>query len=356
MEIGSEFWLENMSEENFFKGIPNWLTKFGETILTSSGRGAISLILQQIIPHNKTVLMPAYSCDSVILPFMEQGYTCYFYEVDEKLSPIIENIELFKDVGVFLHMGYYGFQTNSNILSVLQYFKQKSTFIIEDVTHTLFSHFDRYEENDFYVGSIRKWFGVPSGGFLASAKNTVKGPISTHDEFSVLRTTALINKRKYIKNNDENLKSLFLNQFSEAEILLDNDLKPYGVDDFSNNLINSLDVNKLISKRRENFKELLEGLESITYLDSPFKKLTINECPLFYPVMIKSNRDDLRKKLIDEKIYCPIHWPIPEQIKETNLCNNLDIYNSILSIPCDQRYGKAEMEKIITIFKSFKSK
>lgn len=352
MEIGSEFWLENLPEEDTFKGMPNWLTKYGDTILTSSGRGAISLFLQQVTPHNKSVLLPAYICDSVILPFIEQGYTCHFYDVDERLSPIIDNIELYKNVGVFLHMGYYGFQTNFNLLSVLQYFQKQSTLIIEDVTHTLFSHFDRYEENDFYVGSIRKWFGVPSGGFLASAKNKVKRPVSTNDRFSVLRAAALTTKGKYMKTSDESLKSLFLSQFSDAEILLDKDINPYCIDSFSIKLINSLDVDELISRRRENFNALFEGLESIGYLETPFKHLTINECPLFYPVIVKANRNDLRKKLIDERIYCPIHWPIPEQIKETNLCSTLEIYNSILSIPCDQRYGIAEMERIISILKS----
>ncbi|WP_144478307.1 DegT/DnrJ/EryC1/StrS family aminotransferase [Cytobacillus oceanisediminis] len=352
MEIGSEFWLQNIPEEDFFKEVPDWLSKYGDTILTSSGRGAISLFLQQVTPQHKSVLLPAYICDSVILPFIEQGYTCYLYEVDEKLSPIIENIEMYENIGVFFHMGYYGFQTNFNLLKVLRYFQKQSTIIIEDVTHTLFSQFNRYEENDFYVGSIRKWFGVPSGGFLASSKRIVKRPVSINYDFSMLRTTALTNKGKYMKTNDDSLKSLFLSQFSNAEILLNEDLNPYCIDSSSIILINSLDVDELISRRRENFKVLLEGLESISYLTSPFKYLANNECPLFYPVMVKNNRNYVRKKLIDEKIYCPIHWPVPAQIKVTDLSSTLEVYNTILSIPCDQRYGKVEMDRIISILRS----
>ncbi|MFC4557938.1 hypothetical protein ACFO3D_06920 [Virgibacillus kekensis] len=350
MEIGSEFWIDNIPEDTTYKGMPNWLNNFGDSILTSSGRGAISLLLQQVAPYNKSVLLPAYICDSVLLPFIEDGYTCYFYEVDEKLSPIIESIEVYENIGVFLHMGYYGFQTNFNLLSVLQYFQRQSTIIIEDVTHTLFSHFYRYKENDFYVGSIRKWFGVPSGGFLASPKKNLKRPEFTNDEISGLRTAALVNKANYMKTNDESLKSLFLNQFSDAEILLDKDLNPYSIDSLSMKLINSLDGYELVSRRRENFRALLEGLNSVSYLETQFKHLAKYECPMFYPVIIKEKRNDVRKKLIDERIYCPVHWPIPDQIKETNL--NLDIYNTILSIPCDQRYGLDEMERIISIFQS----
>jgi hypothetical protein len=349
-EIGSEFWLDNILEESK-NDVPNWLTKYGDVVLTTSGRGAISLLLQQLAPVNKSVLLPAYICDSVILPFIEHGYTCHFYEVDKGLSPKIE-LNSFVNVGVFLHMGYFGFSTNSNLLNAIQYFKKKSTIIIEDVTHTLFSEFNRYEENDFYVGSIRKWFGVPSGGFLASSKRSVKRPVSTNDDFSMLRKAALSTKGKYMKTNDDSLKSIFLSQFSDAEILLDEDLNPYCIDSTSIKLINSLDVDELISRRRENLKVLLEGLESISFLASPFKYLANNECPLFYPVMVKNNRNDVRKKLIDERIYCPIHWPVPAQIKETDLCSTLEIYNTILSIPCDQRYGIIEMERIILILKS----
>ena len=350
MEIGSEFWIENIPGDTIHKGVPNWLNSYGNSVLTSSGRGAISLLLQQVVPDNKSVLLPVYICDSVLLPFIEHGYTCYFYEVDENLSPIIESIEVHENIGVFLHMGYYGFQTNSNLLSVLQYFQRHSTIVIEDVTHTLFSHLYRNKENDFYVGSIRKWFGVPIGGFLASPKKCLERPVFTNDEISELRAAALFNKANYMKTNDKSLKNLFLNQFSDAEILLDKDLDPYCIDSLSMRLINSLDVYELVSRRRENFRALLEGLDNVSYLETPFRHLTKYECPMFYPVIIKEKRNDVRKKLIDERIYCPVHWPIPDQVKETNL--NLDIYNTILSIPCDQRYGLDDMERIISILQS----
>ena len=82
MEIGSEFWLNSLPNVSRNK-VPKWLNKLGNSILTSSGRGAINLLLQQVNPQYKSVLMPAYICESVILPFVENGYTCYFYKIDE---------------------------------------------------------------------------------------------------------------------------------------------------------------------------------------------------------------------------------------------------------------------------------
>ncbi|MFD6210466.1 hypothetical protein [Peribacillus sp. NPDC060253] len=350
MEIGSEFWLDNIPETAQTVE-PNWLTKYGDFVLASSGRGAISLLLQQVTPKYKSVLLPAYICDSVILPFIEQGYSCYFYNINDDLSPNIESIKSYKNIGIFIHMGYYGFPSNSNLLNVLKNFKDQSVIVLEDITHTLFSSFKRFEENDFYVGSIRKWLGLPSGGFIAASKRKLKRPLLTNDVFTKLRTTALSSKGEYMKTSDENLKDLFLNQFSRAESLLDRDVAPYSIDGLSMTLINLLDADELVRKRTINFTTLSEGLKSISYLNPIFKKNTKNICPLFYPVMIKKDRDSIRKKLVEEKIYCPVHWPIPNQIKDRDIDSTLGIYNNILSIPCDQRYGINEMERIVSVFR-----
>jgi hypothetical protein len=78
MEIGSEFWLEDpwvnddLASQIGQTGEIKWLNKFGNIVLTLSGRDAISLLLQEIKPRVKTVLLPAYICDSVIMPFIEE--------------------------------------------------------------------------------------------------------------------------------------------------------------------------------------------------------------------------------------------------------------------------------------------
>ena len=64
--------------------------------------------------------------------------------------------------------GIFWFSTNDNLYTIISDLKSSGTIIVEDVTHTLFSKFERYPENDYYVASLRKWAGLPSGGFLAS--------------------------------------------------------------------------------------------------------------------------------------------------------------------------------------------
>ena len=108
-EIGSEFWLDNIINVSN-SNRKDWLTQFGEITLTASGRGAITLLLQQVKPKYKTALLPSYICNSMILPFIEEGYYCYFYKINYDLSPDIESIDLSKKIGIFVHMGYMVFQ------------------------------------------------------------------------------------------------------------------------------------------------------------------------------------------------------------------------------------------------------
>lgn len=351
VEIGSEFWLEER-ESTVKLELPKWISKFGDSVLTSSGRGAINLLLQQVNPRHKTVLLPAYICESVISPFINQGYKCYFYEINKDLSPNIDSILLFNNIGVFLHMGYFGFHTNENLLEVLRYLKKLSTIVVEDITHTLFSKLVRFEENDFYVASIRKWIGLPSGGFLASSRVHIDKVLNKSESFSEIRREALVNKGKYIRYGDENLKEVYLNQFSKAEALLNQDIGAYSIDSLSRELINSLEFDELIKKRKENFMQLLTGLHGQDFIEPLFLDMDEGVCPLFFPVVIKNDRDEVRRRLINKKIYCPVHWPIPNQILGQRIKRKLGIYNNTLSIPCDQRYGSKDMQRIISVLKT----
>jgi len=349
-EVGSEFWIDEMPNETIHI-LPEWITKFGDAVLTSSGRSAIALLLKEINPKAKTALLPAYICESVILPFIAEGYSCCFYNINEDLTPDLISIAAGGNVGIFLHMGYFGFQTNSCLSDSIRQLKADSTIIIEDVTHSLFSDYCKYEENDYYIASIRKWIGLPSGGFLASPDKIINSILQNNEVFADIRKEALLLKAQYMDGADEALKQQFLDLFKKSEELLDCDLMPYNIDAASGTIISILDVKELKDKRRANFKMLSEGLKGIKYLEPVFTLLSEDVCPLFYPVYINKNRSGIQKKLAEKNIYCPIHWPLPKQIKYSHLNNAAKIYNEELSIPCDQRYGEDDIKREISAFK-----
>jgi hypothetical protein len=351
-EIGSEFWLAKISKK-YIKDSPYWINEWGNNVLTTSGRGAISLMLKQVENKvlSKTVLIPAYTCESIITPFIREGYTCYFYDIDNNIEPSNESLETFcgERIGIFLHMGYFGFPTNKNLHNYINQLKRKGTIIVEDLTHTIFSKYKRCTENDYYIASLRKWTGLPSGGFLASRVSDIQGCLDAETSFSNIREEALMIKGEYIKSNNRELKQRYLHMFEEAEFILDNDLKPYSIDRISNTIINELDINELIEKRKKNFMFLLNALKGIEGVKPIFNEIPDAICPLFFPVYIDKGREKFKKLLIDENIYCPIHWPIPPQIDIFKYPLSKKVYSCILSIPCDQRYDIKDMERIANV-------
>lgn len=353
MEIGSEFWLDENQYLEAKREIPIWLNNFGNVVLTSSGRGAISLVLNQINPVLRRAMLPSYVCESIIIPFEKAGYELIYYEVDQDFKPQLEGLEE-TEIGVFLHMGYFGFPTNNIVGDIVSFLKRKKVIVIEDVTHTLFSDFPRNIENDFVVGSIRKWFGVPSGGFLAS-RNTydVEQTIlnSIHAPFVKLRTDALTKKSDYFKTLNPQLKVEYLQKLSEAEMLLDDNWDVYRIDRDSETIIKNINNKEIYDKRRENYKFLLENLPVHPNLKIIFNDLDGTFCPMFFPVYIFEGRDELRSSLASKQIYCPIHWPVPNQLEKNIKGETRSIYNTIMSIPCDQRYSIKDMSRIVEAIK-----
>ena len=352
-EIGSEFWISNNNLVEDNKEMPSWLSRFGDVVLTSSGRGALSLILDHVKPRVKSVLLPSYICQSVILPFEKAGYDLNFYDVDKYLKPI--DIELIKNsnVGIFLHMGYFGFSTNEILSDLISSLKSESVLTIEDVTHTLFSQQNKPIESDFIIGSIRKWFGIPSGGFLASDKIMNFELIDANVDFINIRRLSLHQKFEYINSGNESIKSTYLSGFNRAEHILDEDIRPYKIDYESEMIIKNLDNKELQSYRQRNYEFLLKHLRDVDGIEVIFNDVENDVIPMFFPIYVKSNRDELRRKLIENEIYCPVHWPIPKQVNGHLNITTKNIYDSILSIPCDQRYQIGDMRRIINEIVSF---
>jgi dTDP-4-amino-4,6-dideoxygalactose transaminase len=354
MEIGSEFWISNLPNKLLCNS-PSWVSTWGDNILTSSGRGAISLLLEEVEKRNiyKVALLPGYICNSVIEPFLRKGYTCYFYDINNNLEPDCENINRFlkEDLGIFLHMGYYGFPTNDKLSSQIMKFREKGTVVVEDLTHTLFSKHEGSQGSDYYIASLRKWTGIPSGGFLASKGNIEKRIRREQIKFSNLRKEALLLKGDYIKSGSLDLKERYLDKFREGEDILDEDLSCYSIDDISSTILEGLDAEDLRVRRKRNFMVLLQGIKGFKGkgIRPVFDELPDKVCPFFFPIYIENGRDEFKKKLINENIYCAVHWPLPPQLSSLKLPFSKSVYNRIISIPCDQRYDIKDMEKILYV-------
>lgn len=330
-EIGSDFWLERESVADTHR--------VGCYVL--SGRTAIDLIIQDIAKRRtvRSVYMPSWGCDSMIAPFLAQGTQIELYDIsfDGRLVYHIDNTCI---TDVFYVTNYFGYENTLDI-DVVRQFKAKGAIILYDRTHSFLMENDPYLElADYSFASIRKWMGVIGGAVVNGVKDYKLKPCPYLD----CKEQAMRMKKAFIEGESSIDKLAFLSLYGEFGHHLAEDYQNYEMDDLSYALYGTEDFAAMRHKRRENAKYLHEHLKGVRFLG----KLTDNAVPLFVPVFFDTTeqRNSVRKKLIEAQIYCPIHWPKPAMIPADFEVNR--IYDTELSLICDQRYDLADMERMVT--------
>lgn len=347
MEIGSEYWEFDGQLNSDNKEFWN----IGKDVkFTLSGRTSIYYVLKNILlKHNvQRVYMPSYSCASMVQAFDDLGIEVEYYDVyyNEGLK---YNIDFEEECDIFFAMNYFGY-SDTNMEEYIKKFKEKGKIVIEDITHSILSEKRYSQYSDYLVGSLRKWFPVSSGA-LAVAMNS-KFDLELEDrqneELINAKSKAMQNKKIYIENK-EGSKEEFLNQYNESNKILEKDYKDYSMDEKSFEIIMGIDLEKIKAQRRENAKIIYEKLKTVLDIRFLVDKFKEDDCLLFVPILIKNEtRNDLRNYLISKNIYLPIHWPQEEKI------NN--IFDKELSLVCDQRYQKEQIEEYVNLIINYFNK
>lgn len=337
-EIGSNFWLEDPAGDTG-NVRSNWFPGDRDGTLTFSGRAAIALAVQDALTGRKIrkAYVPAYCCLSMLQAFIDLDIPYDFYDVTFDGKEIRYHIDENKKCDLLLIMKYFG--TNApGYDDIIHRMKQKGCIILEDVTHTLFDARPGNEEADYHVASLRKWVPSPAGGYLSKAAGTLAfkpEKESGHAVETVLN--AMREKRDYITGHGGE-KASYLQKYSSFEQdLIQLDVR-LNLDETSRRILSSYDLEAMKSRRKANASVLYDRLKSIkglTFLNQGFDPE--GQTPLFVPVMIPAGkRDLLRKYLIDNGVYCPVHWP-------EIMGAEPGIRKNELSLICDQRYSEKDM-------------
>lgn len=356
-EIGSFFHTEQflLTDKNCF----SWLPKGNDFSFTFSGRAAIELALLDIKSYKsiKNVYMPTYCCQSMIQPFLDAEINVIFYDVffDEEQG-MQYNIDLAQECDIFFAMSYFGLETSS-IEYAVNKFSNSECIIIEDVTHRLLSKENGSLSSHYLIASLRKWFGISSGGITVKKKGLLShNPYKSSDDLIGNIVKAMEEKKRYL-NGDNIDKEGFLSKFNGFEKELEQINCSYKIDKMSKKTIKYIDIKKVINRRKANAQKLYDELRKFDNIELLLPNPDFSkDCPLFVPIIVKNgNRNKLRQHFIDNEIYLPIHWPITNYMKsESQLVNS--IYDNELSIVCDQRYSEVDMIKIIKTLESFFNK
>lgn len=349
-DIGSIFPLTNEDMTLMTKGAP-LSTKNGNRVNFSLCREAIYAVAKKYDYTKKKVLIPAYTCQTVIDPFIQQGWECYFYNININLRIDLEDLlykcESFNPTILVVHP-YYGVELNKAELEVLKSIKQKGVVLLEDITQCIHTK-TRPDVFDYFTGSYRKWYKVPDGGFLESDYlDYISIPDEENTSFVSKQMDAMYLRGKYFDTKDELIKSISIRLNKDAVSEIGRLIQCHKMSDFSMAVMNTEDENKSIEQRFKNYQYLYDNLwqsEQIKFVCNDINEVTT--APLYFPIYV-IDRASLQKKLASQHIYAPVLWPVHNDDVLINE-NIKKIYSTILMIPIDQRYDHKDMIRIVNV-------
>lgn len=376
MEIGSEYW---KYDGNLINDNSEFWNLGKDTKFVLSGRTAIFYCLRNILfeKNVQKAYLPSYSCSSMAQAFIDLGIEVEYYDVyfNEELK---YNIDLENDSDIFFAMNYFGY-SETNMEKYIKKFKEKGKIVIEDITHSILSEKRFSEYSDYLIASLRKWFPVSSGAIAVSCnkKFSIEIAKNTNQKMIDLKQSAMENKKQFMKqekikshkdileidleknsklsnnkncelnkNYIENKKEQFLKEYSESNKILENDYQNYSIDEESFKIVMGIDIEEIKQRRKENARVIYEKLSKNLKIRFLVNNLNEKDCLIFIPIILDNKiRNDLKKYLIEKKVYLPVHWPMEKKI------NN--IFEKELSLICDQRYTKTQIEEYVNLILEF---
>lgn len=303
----------------------------------NSGSSALAFYLN----HNSfnEIWVPYYTCSSVYEVIKNNNTKFKFYRLNERFLPDI-NYNAFDDNTLLIYNNYFGINNNN-----IKHLQKKINHLLIDASQSFF--YKPLDKID-YFNSIRKFFGVPDGGFLNS--NTTEDMTDSYlllsktpyiaDHLNIRIEKGAEQAYKYYKENEEQLARNPIGKMS----------------DFTKSLLINQDFEIVKKQRIRNFKFLNDTLLPINNLKNSLvfdvSNFSTNQIPLCYPLLTKKG-EKIKNDFMNNKIFIPTYWLNIKEHFDINCKFEQGLVDNLLALPIDQRYNKADMQRILNILKQY---
>lgn len=300
--------------------------------LVRSGRQGLALTARAL-SHRRRVCLPEFHCESMVEPFVLEGYDLRFYTLDDDLWPDPDGL-LELDDAVILVAPYFGREVPGVVLAAVEVLAgRESTSLVVDETHSLF---DKPLPADVRVASLRKLLPLGEGGRVTGLDGF--GTLaSTRSQGYEKREEAMRLRASGTQHFDES-RALF----HVAEEELEGHAEPQGADPRMVELLRSLNLETMAARRRANAQRLASGLAEagLGTVITPLTGYGRGATPAYLTCITPRPRE-LQASLAERQIYCPVHWP------ESGYGAPGRWRSDLISFPVDHRYGSADMSRVV---------
>ena len=290
-------------------------------LLVNSGRNALELVLRSLAYVSK-VYIPFYTCDVVLDPFEKLSIPYTYYHINQQFE-LAEDITLGEGEYI-LYTNYFGMLDNYISQLSIRYGDR----LIVDNAQALYA-----PSTAKCIYSPRKFVGAPDGG-IAYTDSSVD--LSIYDvDSSADRCSHMLIRHDMgasagyaaFRANSATLKHQPIRQMSSL----------------TKRLLSSVDFADVRQRRIDNFRMLHSHLCETNLLHIP--SLDSFACPMVYPYY--TGDTTLRQRLIQDKIFVATYWPnVMEWCDPSDV--EYQLATGIIAIPIDQRYGREDMNYIIS--------
>ena len=300
----------------------------------ANGRGAFPLLCEFLKPE--TVWLPSYLCSVVVDALSTSPVELRFYPVDERLR--LSDDRWLRDVtagDIVIFIDYFGFDQWSSVGAEAH---RRGAWIVEDACQALLN--DTFSEHaDYVIFSPRKFIGVPDGGIVTSYSGATL-PQATLPQAPLRWWLKSLEASCLRASFDECGGSrIWFERFREAEATAPTATAQ--MSELTTRLLQMrIDYTNRALRRRENYHILSEALADLALLPSPGPSTV----PLGFPIIL-SDRRRVLEALYAEQIYPAVHWAIDGCVP-TEFDASHQLSRTIATLPCDHRYGEAEMQRM----------
>lgn len=285
-------------------------------VALNTARGCLAYLVEA--RGIRKLALPYFLCDSVSELCRRLGVEVSYYHIDMSFQP--QDVELSEDEWLYI-VNAYGQLDSEDIRALKERFGR---VIVDNVQ----AYFAEPTEGVDTLYSCRKFFGVADGAFLYTDAVLV----------CELEQDESWDRMEHLLGRYDRDGASFYSRYVAYEDAFDA-LPIKRMSRLTENFMRGIDYAYAKWRRTENFTLLSEQLNRLNRL--PLKQ---TEGAFAYPLLV-DNGQKLREKLIADKIYVPTLWPnVLEDCAPDTL--EYELAANILPLPCDHRYGEAEMGRI----------
>ncbi len=304
----------------------------GSELLLLNGRSGISLVIRLLSPTR--VWMPSYLCEAMLKAVDPKGVA--FFAVDQDLCvSSTEWLDELRPGDLVVLIDYFGFPCDERCATRA---RERGAWVLEDACQALLS--DGVGRcSDFVLFSPRKFLGIPDGGILrVNGKLDLAGvELERPPAAWWLKSFRASLLRREFDAHGGSRRWFELFQEAEAEA----PCGAYAISELSEMLLKHAVNSAAIARRRiENYQYLADSLADMAL----FKALPPGVVPLGFPIRT-NNRERVRQHLFDCEIYPALPWPLPGMVPE-QFGDSHRLAAEIMTLPCDQRYARADMNRM----------